>query len=71
MVGLKSPGITIKEAGLSGFLTITILISIVRLTLVTEIEFEYIFLGLILGFIVSMLGGIAGEKLQSGKEKKA
>ncbi|TAL69976.1 MAG: hypothetical protein EPN82_04995 [Bacteroidetes bacterium] len=71
MVGLKSPGITIKEAGLSGFLTITILISIVRLTLVTEIEFEYIILGLVLGYVVAMLGGLAGEKIQSGKEKTA
>jgi hypothetical protein len=71
MVGLKSPGVTIKEAGLSGFLTITILISIVRLTLVTEIEFEYIILGLILGYVVAMLGGFAGEKIQSRKEKKA
>ncbi|MBI5324084.1 MAG: hypothetical protein HZB41_02185 [Ignavibacteriae bacterium] len=70
MVGLKSPGITIMEAGLAGFLTITILTSIVRLTLVTEIEYEYIFGGLILGYIVSMLGGFAGEKIQSGKEKK-
>ncbi|MCL5990576.1 MAG: hypothetical protein M1419_00540, partial [Bacteroidetes bacterium] len=71
MVGLKSPGITIKEAGLSGFITITILTSVVRLTLVTEIEFEYIFLGLVLGYIVAMLGGIVGEKMQSRKEKTA
>lgn len=70
MVGLKSPGITINEAGLSGFLTITILTSIVRLTLVTEIEFEYIILALVLGYIVAMLGGFAGEKMQSRKEKK-
>ena len=71
MVGLKSPGITVKEAGLSGFLTITILTSIVRLTLVTEIEYVFIFLGLIIGYLVAMLGGIAGEKLQSDEVKTA
>jgi hypothetical protein len=67
MNGFKSTGITTKEAGISGFLTMTIMITIVRLTLVTEIEIEYLLPGLVLGYLISLLGGFIGEKVQARK----
>jgi len=69
VVGWKSPGVTIKEAGIAGFLTITINYDIIRLTLYndTEMQLSYIIGGLILGFIVTWLGGWVGEKIQARK----
>lgn len=66
VVGWKSPGITIKEAGLAGFLTITIDFDIIRLLLINEkpIQLGYIIGGLVIGFIVAWLGGWVGEKIQ-------
>jgi hypothetical protein len=67
VVGWKSPGITIKEAGLAGFLIITIDFDIIRLTLIneTEIQLLYIIGGLVIGFIAAWLGGWVGEKIQN------
>lgn len=66
VVGWKSPGITIKEAGMAGFLTITIDFNIIRLTLINEtgINIWIIIGGLIIGFIVTWIGGWVGEKIQ-------
>ncbi len=66
VVGWKSPGITIKEAGLGGFLTITLVLNIVRLTLQTESEIGLgiIIIGFIVGYFVSLIGGFVGEKIQ-------
>lgn len=65
--GLKSEGVTTKEAGISGFLIMTIIFTIVRVSLVSEIEIEYIIGGLILGYLMSLFGGWTGEKLQARK----
>lgn len=69
VVGYKSPGVTIKEAGIAGFLTITIDLNIVRLTLVSETELGagFILIGLVLGFITALIGGVIGEKVQAAK----
>lgn len=71
VVGFKSPGVTIKEAGLAGFLTIVMDINIIRFTLLTETEIgsSVILLGLVLGFITALIGGFVGEKVQSSKSK--
>jgi uncharacterized MnhB-related membrane protein len=71
VVGWKSPGITIKEAGIGGFLTITIVFNIVRLTLNTESEIGLgvIIAGFVIGSIVSLIGGYLGEKIQLTFEK--
>jgi hypothetical protein len=71
MVGYRSPGVTIKEAGISGFLIITFIFTIVRLTLVSNIEIVYVIGGIILGYIVSTGGGWLGEKMQARKIKGA
>ena len=72
IIGWKSPGVTIKEAGIAGFLTITVVFDIVRVTLITttEIGITYIIIGLILGFVVSLIGGYIGEKIQASAESK-
>lgn len=66
IVGWLSPGITVIEAGFSGFVTIVALLDISKLTLFIEssIPLEYIVAGLILGFIVTLIGGYIGEKIQ-------
>jgi hypothetical protein len=69
LTGLKSTGVTTKEAGISGFLIMTIIFTIVRQTLVTEIEIEYIIGGIVIGYFTSLIGGWSGEKLQSKKAK--
>lgn len=71
VIGWKSPGITIQEAGLGGFLTITIVFNIIRLTLRTEseIELKVIIIGMISGYLVSLLGGFIGEIVQKAFEK--
>jgi len=73
VVGWKSPGVTIREAGIAGFLTITLDLNIVRLTLKTETEIGllYIIIGVVIGFLVSLLGGYIGEKFQANSEVKA
>lgn len=72
VVGKKSPGVTIKEAGISGFLTITILFDIVTITLYVDqaIPTGYVIGGIVLGIIVTLLGGFIGEKWQASSEKK-
>lgn len=69
IVGIKSPGVTIVESGLAGFLTITINVNIIRLTLMTETEIgAFNIIGaLIVGYLVALLGGFVGEKVQASK----
>lgn len=71
VTGWLSPGVTIKEAGIAGFLSITIVFNIVRLTLYldNEMPFWHIVGGLIIGFILTYIGGFIGEKIQSAREK--
>jgi hypothetical protein len=71
VVGWKSPGYTVLEGGLSGFLTVTMVFNIARLTLITEepIGEWYIILGILLAFVVSIIGSWIGEKIQSSREK--
>jgi len=71
IVGWKSPGYTVIEAGLAGLLTITIVLNIARLTLLTDSEMGiwYVVLGIILGFFIAVLGGFAGEKIQGTRAK--
>jgi len=73
VVGWKSPGYTVLEAGLAGYLTVTIIFNIARMTIITESEIGvwYIIIGTVLGFVVSIIGGFIGEKIQTAREKKA
>jgi hypothetical protein len=67
LIGWKSPGVTIKEAGISGFLIITVVLDIIRMTLMqeSEIGWQYIIVGGLIGTIVSLIGAYIGEKIQA------
>ena len=72
VVGWKSPGYTVIEAGLAGFLTVTMVLNIARLTLITEepIGEWFVILGVIIAFVVSIIGGYVGEKIQTVRAAK-
>lgn len=72
VIGWKSSGTTIKEAGISSVLTGIVIFDITRLTLITEEEIGvwYIILGLLLGAFVSLLGAWLGERLQGKRDEK-
>ncbi len=69
IVGWMSPGVTILESALAGFITLNYNITIVHLTLQTLTPL-YIILGLILGLIVTYLGAWLGEIIQAKREGK-
>lgn len=67
-IGRLSPGVTILESGLAGFLVMTIDLNIFRVTH-EEIPIMYLICVLVGAFALTYLGGFLGEKLQekSGK----
>ena len=68
VIALKTPRIAYRDALLSGYLTITILTTIVRLTLVSEIEIEYLLIGLILGLGITLFGAYLGGGMKPNKK---
>jgi len=72
IIGWKSPGYTVIEAGVAGFLTLTILLNVYRMTLQTEepIGSIAIIVGLMVGFLETYFGGAVGEKIQEYYDKK-
>ena len=72
IVGWMSPGVTIKESALAGFLTMTIVFDILQLTLFVEVSLGlgYVIGGLVLGFIATLAGGFIGEVIQKARESK-
>jgi hypothetical protein len=70
--GRKSPGRTVREATISGYLIAVILFDTVRLSLYVEYEIpmELIIGGLAVGLILSYIGGVLGEKAQTKSENK-
>ncbi len=72
LIGWKSPGYTVIEAGIAGFLTLTFLFDILRLTLKTEqpVGDWTIVIGLLVGFLETYFGAAIGEKIQAYSEKK-
>lgn len=67
VIGWRSPGHILKEAALSGFLTVVIDMNIVVVGLATVIPVYVMFGGMIIGVVVTLLGAIAGEKLGQPK----
>lgn len=73
VIGWKSPGVTIIEAGLAGFLTITADLNILRLTIFGDtmsIDLGWLIGALVVGFVTSLAGGFIGEGIQKSKAKK-
>ena len=73
IIGWKSPGYTVIEAGIAGFLTLTVLFNILRLTLRTEspVGVWTIIIGLLVGFLEAYFGAAIGEKIQAYQDKKS
>lgn len=67
-IGRLSPGVTIIESGLAGFLVMTIDLNIFRVTH-EEIPIIYLIGVLIGAFALTYLGGFLGEKMQEKSNK--
>lgn len=66
IVGYFSPGVTIKEAALAGVLSVVLnAVFLYSFSLLMAEEFVYVAEGLVGGFVLSLVGGWLGEKLQS------
>ncbi len=63
VVGWKSPGVTIREGVVAGFLTVILDIDIVALTLV-PVWGKTKLLGVIIGIVVTLVGAYVGEMIQ-------
>ncbi|MFA6470327.1 MAG: hypothetical protein WCW35_15645 [Bacteroidota bacterium] len=69
LVGYFSPGVTIMEAGLAGVLSVVLnAVFLYSFSLLMADESFYVLEGLAVGFVLSLLGGWLGEKLQAFME---
>lgn len=69
LVGYFSPGVTIMEAGLAGVLSVVLnAIFLYAFSLLMADESVYVLEGLAVGFLLSLIGGWLGEKLQAFME---
>lgn len=69
LVGYFSPGVTIKEAAIAGALSVVLNgIFLYSFSLLMTNELGYVGVGLVGGFIFSLIGGWIGEKLQAFME---
>ncbi len=66
IIGYRSPGIAVKEAGVAGFLAVVLNIDIVCVAL-GMLDITIILSGLVLGILMTLLGGWVGEKIQEGR----
>jgi hypothetical protein len=72
IVGYFSPGVTIKEPALAGVLSVLLnAVFLYSFRLLMADEFVYVLVGLIGGFILSLIGGWLGEKLQALVEERS
>ncbi|MEW6061700.1 MAG: hypothetical protein AB1600_07130, partial [Bacteroidota bacterium] len=71
LVGYFSPGTTIKEAALAGGLSVVLnAVFLYSFSLLQAEEYMYVVEGLVGGFVLSLVGGWLGEKLQAFMEDK-
>ncbi len=69
LVGYFSPGVTIMEAGIAGVLSVVLnAVFLYSFSLLMMDESVYVLEGLAVGFVLSLVGGWLGEKLQSWME---
>jgi hypothetical protein len=73
IVGVKSPGVTLREPAVAGLLIVILdwvflrfVISLSSQTLTTT----YLIVGLVMGFMISLFGAWLGELYQKSKEEK-
>jgi hypothetical protein len=66
IIGYRSPGVAVKEAGVAGFLAVVLNIDIVCVAL-GMLDITIILSGLVLGILMTLLGGWVGEKVQEAR----
>jgi hypothetical protein len=70
IVGLKSPGVTLKEAGIAGLLAVLLDWIFLKFIITLPVPIKYIIIGLFLGLILAFFGAWLGEKYQESLQKK-
>ena len=71
IVGYKSPGVTIKEAALAGVLGVIINFFFIYYGFGAMFDMQFLLIGLAGAFVLSFVGGWAGEEMQKRKPSKA
>lgn len=70
IVAYKSPGVTLKEPAIAGFLAVLLDWSFLEFMLELHVSGGYLAFGLILGFCLNLFGAWLGEKYQMSLEAK-
>ncbi len=70
IVAYKSPGVTLKEPAIAGFLAVLLDWSFLEFMLGLHVSGGYLAFGLILGFCLNLFGAWLGEKYQMSLEAK-
>lgn len=70
IVAYKSPGVTLKEPAIAGFLAVLLDWSFLEFMLELHVSGGYLAFGLILGFCLNLFGAWLGEKYQMAMEAK-
>jgi len=70
IVAYKSPGVTLKEPAIAGFLAVLLDWSFLEFMLELHVSGGYLAFGLILGFCLNLFGAWLGEKYQMTSEAK-
>jgi hypothetical protein len=73
IVGVKSPGVTLREPAVAGLLVVIldwIFLRFVILLSSQTLLTRYFIVGLIMGFLISLFGAWLGEKYQQSAEEK-
>lgn len=70
VVGLKSPGVTLKEPALAGFLAVILDWLFLEYGIELTVPGGYLAFGLVLGFFLTLFGAWLGERYQIALEQK-
>ncbi|MCX6120364.1 MAG: hypothetical protein NTX44_01940 [Ignavibacteriales bacterium] len=70
IVGVKSPGVTLKEPAVAGLIAVILDWVFLRFIILLKVPATYLITGLIMGFLISLFGAWLGEKYQQSAEEK-
>jgi hypothetical protein len=70
IVGLKSPGVTLREASVAGLLAVILDWLFLKFVLTLSVQALYLVIGLLLGLFLSFFGAWFGEKYQQSLQQK-
>jgi hypothetical protein len=66
LIGLRSPGLVMKEAGFAGFLAVVLNVDIISVAL-GMLSLEMMLSGIVLGIFCTHIGAWVGEKIQEAR----